>query len=262
MDLGLKGKVVLITGASSGIGEACAVSFAKEGAHVAIHCHLGIEKARNLRDWILRMWKIKTAYYCTQIADEIGVNNMFEAVLEEFGRIDICVANAGIVIPQYERIDQMPIKRFNEVIAVNLFGAWLTARAFFKVLNPTQPFASLIFVGSTSGTFGEEGWSDYCASKAALVGLTKTLKNEIIRIVPNGRVNMVAPGWTRTPMTVESLEDKELVDREMKTRAIARIADPIEVARQIVILSSEEVSSFVSGQIIGIDGGMEGRIIW
>ena len=157
----------------------------------------------------------------------------------------------------------MPASRFDEVIATNLRGTWLTAREFFRHLRQTKPSAaSLVFVSSTAAVFGEAGHSEYAASKAAIIGLMKSLKNEMTRIVPKGRVNAVAPGWTWTPMTEEFKSDDAAVKKSLQTRALRRIGRPEEVARQILLLTSDEVSGYVTGQCVEVSGGMEGRVLW
>ena len=259
MDLGLKDKVVLVTGAAGGIGRATIKSFSEEGAKVVIHRH---SNKRSVDDLIA---ELKAEYLVVDgdITGEVDIARFFGEAVKKFGQIDIVVANAGVAFPKDDPIDQMNLERFNKVIDVNLKGAWLTAREFFRCLKTSkQKSASLIFTASTSGIFGEEGWSEYSASKAALIGLTLTLKNEIVRIISNGRVNAVAPGWVWTPMTEEFRSNKTAIIESLQTKALRRIANPEDIARQIVVLSSDVVSGYITGQILRIDGGMEGRLIW
>jgi NAD(P)-dependent dehydrogenase (short-subunit alcohol dehydrogenase family) len=119
-----------------------------------------------------------------------------------------------------------------------------------------------VIVGSTAAVFGEEGHAEYAASKAAVTqGLTKSLKNEIVRLVPHGRVNAVNPGWTRTPMAEGALADEEAVERTMKTRAIREVAEPEDIARAVAFLLSDRLAGHVTGEIVTISGGMEGRLL-
>ena len=259
MDLGLKNKVVLITGASGGIGQATAQMFSEEGAKVALCFHANKKGAEKLAG------KLPGEYILIEcdVSNEADMEKAFGNVVKKFGKVDIVIANAGIAMPKEAPIYEMESARFDEVISKNLKGAWLTAKEFFKVLKQTRPeSASLIFVSSTSGIFGEEGHSEYSASKAALIGLTKTLKNELVRIVPMGRVNAVAPGWVWTPMTEQFISDKEAVLEALQTKALRKIGRPNEIASVIVALASDKIFSHVTGQIIAIDGGMDGRIIW
>ena len=259
MDLGLRGKVVLIVGASGGIGTQMARIFSEEGAPVGFHYF------RN-RKWAKEICgRLQNGSFMVQadVRDRKSVGIMFEKVLGRFGKIDIVVANSGIAPPADIPIEKMRVERFDEVMAVNLRGPWLIAQAFFKVLKKSKPVsASLVFVGSTAGTFGEEGHSEYAASKAALVGLVRTLQSEIVKICPRGRVNMVAPGWTKTAMTKTFTKDEAAVVRAMQTRALKRIARPEEIARPIVLLASDRAFGYVTGQVLLVDGGMEGRVIW
>ena len=110
--------------------------------------------------------------------------------------------------------------------------------------------------------FGEAGHSDYAAAKSAVVhGLLLSLKNEIVRIAPLGRVNAVCPGWTASPMTRTALTDPELVQRVTRTMPLRKVGRPEDVARQVVVLASDELSGHVSGQVVTVAGGMEGRVL-
>ena len=117
-----------------------------------------------------------------------------------------------------------------------------------------------MLVGSTAGIFGEAGHADYAAAKAGLVGLLLSLKNEVVRVAPLARVNGVFPGWTESPMT-RGLVDQDQVDRISRTMALRKVAQPEDVARQVVVLASDELSGHVTGQIVTVAGGMEGRIV-
>jgi 3-oxoacyl-[acyl-carrier protein] reductase len=119
-----------------------------------------------------------------------------------------------------------------------------------------------VLVGSTAGIFGEAGHADYAAAKSAVAyGLVLSMKNEIVRIAPAGRVNCVCPGWTKTPMARPEVDDPAVIDRVTRTMALRKIATPEDIARQVVVLSSDELSGHVSGQIVVVAGGMEGRTV-
>ena len=121
---------------------------------------------------------------------------------------------------------------------------------------------SLVLIGSTAGIFGEAGHSDYAAAKSAIVrGLLLSLKNEIVRVAPQGRVNAVCPGWTVSPMTRSTLEDPSVLDRATRTMALRKAAEPEDIARQVVALASDEISGHVTGQVVVVAGGMEGRLL-
>jgi 3-oxoacyl-[acyl-carrier protein] reductase len=118
-----------------------------------------------------------------------------------------------------------------------------------------------VFVGSTAGVFGEAGHADYAAAKSAITGgLLLSLKNEIVRIAPRGRVNAVAPGWTETPMT-RGLVDPDQVRAVSRTMALRKVASPNDVAAQVVVLASDRLSGHVTGQLVVVAGGMEGRTV-
>ena len=120
---------------------------------------------------------------------------------------------------------------------------------------------SLVLVGSTAGLVGEAGHADYAAAKSAVLhGLLLSLKNEIVRIAPRGRVNAVAPGWTESPMTRGHVDDEQVL-RITRTMALRKVAQPEDVARQVVVLASDELSGHVTGQVVTVAGGMEGRVV-
>jgi 3-oxoacyl-[acyl-carrier protein] reductase len=117
-------------------------------------------------------------------------------------------------------------------------------------------------IGSTAGVFGEAGHADYAAAKSAVIrGLLLSLKNEVVRVAPRARVNAVAPGWTRSPMTRREVEDPSLVDRVTRTMPLRKVATPEDVAAQVVILASDELSGHLTGEVVVVAGGMEGRVL-
>jgi 3-oxoacyl-[acyl-carrier protein] reductase len=116
-------------------------------------------------------------------------------------------------------------------------------------------------IASTAGIVGEAGHADYAAAKSAIAhGLLLSLKNEVVRVAPRARVNVVAPGWTESPMTRGHV-DPEHVRRLSRTMALRKVAQPADVARQVVILASDELSGHVTGQVVVVAGGMEGRVV-
>lgn len=259
MDSGLRDKVVLVTGASGGIGGACARAFAAEGAKLALHGHRNLAALSTLRAEL----KTESEAYGADLTKESDVEALFEQAHQRFGRIDAVVANAGIWPEQPAPIHEMTFAQWYGTIAANQTSVFLTARAYFRILARTKPTdASLLIVGSTAAVFGEEGHADYAASKAAIVyGLTRSLKNEIVRLVPRGRVNAVCPAWTRTPMAEEGLKDEAAVRRVLATHALKTIGRPEEIASAIVYLSSPKLASHVTGQVLEVTGGMEGRFL-
>ncbi len=265
MDLKLKDKVVLITGASGGIGRAMAEAFAGEGARIALHGHRQWDA---LRDWTAtQSWSENAHCVHADITDPGQVDAAFDEIVDRWGRMDVCVANAGIWPPEHQTAGELSEERVRSVIEVNLLGAMWTARAFGRTLQRTGPRpdghgASLIFTGSTAGRFGEAGHADYAASKAGVVGLARSLKNELVEHDPYARVNVIEPGWTVTPMTRREVEEPGLVSKVVRTMPIRQLARAEDIARTALWLASSAAARHVSGQMITVAGGMEGRVLW
>ena len=155
---------------------------------------------------------------------------------------------------------ELPLARWERTLRANLTASFLTARGFLRGVA-SRGQGSLVLVGSTAGLVGEAGHADYAAAKSAILhGLLLSLKNEVVRVAPGARVNAVAPGWTESPMTRGSLDDETLV-RVTRTMALKKVAQPEDVARQVVVLASDELSGHVTGQVVTVAGGMEGRVI-
>ena len=154
---------------------------------------------------------------------------------------------------------ELTLERWDATLRANLTTTFLTARGFLRSVVERQ-HGSLVLVGSTAGIFGEAGHADYASAKAGLVGLMLSLKNEVVRVAPLARVNAVFPGWTESPMT-RGMIDQDRVDLISRTMALRKVARPEDVARQIVVLASDELSGHVTGQVVTVAGGMEGRTV-
>jgi 3-oxoacyl-[acyl-carrier protein] reductase len=256
METGLGGKSVLVTGASGGIGSACARAFAAEGARVFLHYHEGRDRADAVAEELGG-----APLFGADLRREDDVDALFAAVVAEFGSLDVCVAVAGRWPEEDVPVWRLPLERWEETLQANLTVSFLTARAFLRQVERSG-HGSLVLIGSTAGLFGEAGHADYAAAKSALVhGLLLSLKNEIVRIAPLGRVNAVCPGWTESPMTRSTLTDPDVVTRATRTMPLRKVAQPQDVARQVVILASDELSGHVTGQVVTVAGGMEGRVL-
>jgi 3-oxoacyl-[acyl-carrier protein] reductase len=256
METGLAGKGVLVTGASGGIGAACARAFAAEGAHVALHYFRGRDRAEALA----RELGGGAAILNADLTIEEDVDALFEAARASLGRVDVCAAVAGVWPAADRAVWELSLERWRHTLDANLTASFLTARAFLREVERNGDGA-LVLVGSTAGIFGEAGHADYAAAKSAiLVGLLLSLKNEVTRIAPNARVNAVAPGWTESPMT-RGLVDETRVRSISRTMALRKVAQPEDVARQVVVLASAELSGHVTGQVVTVAGGMEGRVV-
>jgi 3-oxoacyl-[acyl-carrier protein] reductase len=243
MDTGLAGKRVLVTGGSGGIGGACVRAFLAEGAWVVAHYHQGRARAEALgANGIVRA--------------DLTREDEVERVFDEVGAVEICAAVAGVWPREDVAVRDLPLERWERTLRENLTSTFLTARGFLR-----RGGRSLVLVGSTAGIFGEAGHADYAAAKSAVVhGLLLSLKNEVVREEPLARVNAVAPGWTASPMTRGHV-DPEDVRRVSRTMALRKVAQPEDIAAQVVVLASDVLSGHVTGQIVTIAGGMEGRTV-
>jgi 3-oxoacyl-[acyl-carrier protein] reductase len=255
VDTGLAGKGVVVTGASGGIGSAVARAFAAEGARVVVHYHRGRERAEAVAAELGGAPMVEA-----DLTDEAAVSSLFTRARESLGQVDVCAAVAGVWPSVDEPVWQLPLERWEATLRGNLTATFLTARAFLGEVERTG-HGSLVLVGSTAGGFGEAGHADYAAAKSAIqVGLLLSLKNEIVRIAPRGRVNAVAPGWTFSPMTRGEL-DPAVVERLTRTMALRKVATADDIARAVVVLASDELSGHVTGQVVTVAGGMEGRTV-
>src|SRR4051794_12085595 len=255
VESGLRNKRVLVTGASGGIGSACARAFAAEGARIALHWHRGEERVRAVAAELGG-----APCFRADLTDEEQVEGLFAAVSGALGGIDVCSAVAGAWPSEDVPVWELPLERWRATLDANLTLAFLTPRGFLRE-GARAGHGSLVFVSSTAGVFGEAGHADYAAAKGAIgSGFLLSLKNEVVRVAPRARVNAVAPGWTASTMTRRELADEAFVDRATRTMALRKVATPEDVARQVVVLSSDELSGHVTGQVVLVAGGMEGRV--
>jgi 3-oxoacyl-[acyl-carrier protein] reductase len=254
MELGLEGSAVLVTGASGGIGAATARALAAEGARVAVHYHSSAAAAEALAA------QIGGVALQADLRDEAAADALVPNAVAALGRLDACVANAGTWDPEDVPVARMSLERWQATLDANLTATFLTARSYLRHVEATGA-GSLVLVASTSGLFGEAGHADYSAAKAGMAqGLALSLKNEIVRTAPLARVNVVAPGWTVTPMTEGELTE-ETIARVTATMPLRKVATAEDVARSIVFLCSPHAAGHVTGQVITVAGGMEGRVL-
>jgi 3-oxoacyl-[acyl-carrier protein] reductase len=254
MELGLEGHAVLVTGAARGIGAATARALAAEGARVALHYNTSAAAAEALAG------EIGGVALQADLRYEASADGLVPAAVQALGRLDACIANAGTWDPEDVPVSRMPLSRWRDTLDTNLTATFLTARSYLRHVEATGA-GSLVLVGSTSGLFGEAGHADYSAAKAAVThGLLLSLKNEVVRTAPLARVNLVAPGWTVTPMTEHELTDATIA-RVTATMALRKVATADDVARAIVFLCSPVAAGHVTGQVITVAGGMEGRLL-
>jgi len=242
VDTGLAGQGVVVTGASGGIGAACARAFVAEGARVLVHYHRGEDRARALAD------ELGGAPFAqADLTVEEDVERLFAEARETLGSVEVCAAVAGVWPAEDVPVWQLGLDRWRATLDANLTATFLTARGFLREVERNGA-GSLVLVGSTAALFGEAGHADYASAKAAIVrGLLLSLKNEAARLGSRVRVNAVAPGWTVSPMTRGLLEPDD-VERITRTMPLRKVATPEDIAAQVVVLASERLSGHVTGQ--------------
>lgn len=241
----MENKVVLVTGASRGIGEAVAREFAKKHYNIVINYLNNREKAEKLKQELQEMYNIKVLTIKADVSNEKEVKDMIEQVQKEFINIDVLVNNAGIV---YDRdFNEIKVEEFEKVLKVNVIGTFIVSREAQKYMKEGS---SIINISSTNGTKTiSPECLDYNISKIGLQSLTRDLA---FQFKPNIRVNAVAIGWADTDMNKNLPEN--YIREETEKIYLGRFASPTEIAKTIYFLASEN-SSYINGEIINIDGG-------
>ena len=239
----LEGKTAIVTGASGGIGKAVAIALAKEGAAVAVHFHGNEEKALLVKKEIEEAGG-KAEIFRANVADFEECNALVKAVAKTFGSIDILVNNAGIT--KDGLLMAMSEADFDNVIDTNLKGCFQMIR-FASRRMMKQRYGRIINVSSVSGVAGNAGQANYCASKAGMIGLTKSAASRGITC------NAIAPGFVKTEMT-DVLSD-EVKENAKKQIPLGRFAEPEDIANAAVFLASDK-AAYITGQVLLVDGGM------
>lgn len=243
----LENKVALVTGASRGIGREIAMTLAKEGASVIINYNGSRERAEEVKNSIESEGGKAFLYPC-DVSDFQSCEVMAKDIVKTHGRLDILVNNAGIT--RDNLIMKMKEEDFDAVLNVNLKGTFNTIRHFSRQMLK-QKSGKIINISSVSGILGNAGQANYAASKAGVIGLTKTMARELCS--RGITVNAVAPGFVDTEMTeVLSGDIKEAACKQIP---LGRFGKPSEIAAMVAFLASEK-ADYITGQVISVDGGM------
>lgn len=243
----LKNKIALITGAGRGIGRAIAIALAKEGAEVVINYNGSEERAKEVKQTIEENGGKASIYKCN-VSDFTACEAMIKDIVKEYGHLDILVNNAGIT--KDGLIMKMKEEDFDSVLNVNLKGTFNTIRHSARQMLK-QRSGKIINISSVSGILGNVGQANYAASKAGVIGLTKTMARELgSRGIT---VNAIAPGFVDTEMT--EVLSGEIRENACKQIILGRFGKPEDIANTAVFLASDK-ADYITGQVISVDGGM------
>ena len=240
------GQVVAITGATRGIGYALAEAFAKAGASVAVcgtHEEAVQDAVKRLQVFSNKIWGMRA-----DISQEADCENFIENTVKELGGLDVLVNNAGIT--KDGLTVRMSQADWDAVINVNLTGTFLMSKAALKVMFKKRR-GNIVNISSVIGQMGNAGQANYAASKAGIIGLTKSLAKEFgSRGV---RVNAVAPGFVRTAMT-DALSE-EMKEKALQAVALKRFAEPQDIAKAVMFLASQD-AAYITGHVLAVNGGL------
>ena len=240
-------RVAVVTGGSRGIGRAVCVALAEQGCQIVVNCQHGIEAAEETAA-LCREKGVDAITVQADVSTQEGCDALFKAVAEAFGRVDILVNNAGVT--RDNLIMRLSEEDYDKVLNTNLKGAFLCCKAASRLMM-RQRYGRIVNLSSVVGLRGNAGQTAYAASKAGIVGLTKSLAKELAS--RGVTANAVAPGYIETDMTAALPE----ASRAAMVQGIpaARPGKPEEVARAVAFLASEE-SGYITGQVLRVDGGM------
>lgn len=239
--------IVLITGASRGIGRATAIEFAKKGFNIVINYASSDDAATNLKSFIVENYDVDVMLCKCDVSREEDVKKMVSDVINNFGHIDVLVNNAGIAIDT--TFEDKTVENFRKTLNVNLIGPFIVSKEVGKYMME-QKKGSIVNVSSTNGLETYYEYSlDYDASKAALISLTHNLSEYF---APYIRVNAIAPGWVNTEMNKEL--DEDYVKEECEKIYLRRFAETEEIAKAIYFLASDD-ASYINNEVLRVDGG-------
>ena len=247
MDLNLKNKTAIVTGSSRGIGKKIAEALAKEGANIVVTA-TNLDKASQVAEELKSSYNIETLVLQHDAKSSESCKEVIAKTIEKFNSIDILVNNAGITKDML--VIQMDDSAWNDVISTNLSGAFYMSREAAKTMLRARK-GKIINISSVIGKMGNAGQVNYAAAKAGIIGITKSMAKEFAP--RNICVNAIAPGFIQTDMTDVLPEDT--VKGIMSITPLKRLGTPEDVANLVLFLSSD-MSSYITGEVIAVDGGM------
>ena len=245
--MSFNGKVALITGGSRGIGRSIAEVFAQRGADVIV-ADINDAEAKTTAEQIAESTGRRAMPLFVDVRELASAQEMVDKAIAEFGKVDILVNNAGVT--RDNLIMRMDEEDFDFVLDINLKGTWNCSKAIIRHMMK-QRYGRIVNISSVSGVGGQVGQTNYSASKAGIIGLTKALAKEVG--TRNITVNAVAPGFVITALTQDL--PAEFKDLFMKITPVGRFAEPIEIAYAVAFFASDE-AAYITGQVLRVDGGM------
>ena len=257
----VKDKVVVLTGASSGIGRSAAVLFAKEGAKLVLSDIQDEEGSKTLQ--LVKEEGAEVTYIHCDVAKTDDVKKMINFTIDKYGRIDILINNAGVV--RVGPMETFPDEDYELLINVNLKGTYFCCKHAIPHLKK-QKSGVIVNLASVAAHIGQVAHANYCSTKAGILGMTRGLALDLAPF--NVRVNTVSPGATYTPMLVGDITknanergvDFDVVKKEFEEEGVmGRMADPIEIAKGILFLADNDQSSYMTGADLRLDGGWTTR---
>lgn len=248
-------KVAIVTGGGQGIGKAIVQAFSHHGVHVII-AEANEEAGKECQEWIEGKGGQATFIPC-DVSQELSIQSMVDRVIKQLGRIDVLVNNAGA--SRFTPLEKITIAEFDEVIAVNLRGAFICSKLTAPYLKQNRK-GCIVNIASTRALMSEPGSEAYASSKGGLLALTHALA---VSLGPYVRVNAISPGWIEVRDWKKSSEREKVhhSEEDEKQHPVGRVGTPEDIGRAVVFLCSGE-STFITGQNLVIDGGMTVKMIY
>lgn len=251
MEKKLKGKVALITGSDSGIGQGSAIELAKAGADIVVTYHKDKSGAEKTLQGVEKAGQ-KAVIIQVDTSDEKSVDSMFDEAVRSFGTVDILVNNAGVDSSGIHVAD-MKTEVWDKAMKINLYGYFFCCRRFNNIRKKDGGGGKIIDISSIHEDIPRAGGADYDSSKGGVRGLTRTLALEVAPLKMN--VNSVAPGMVLTPFNQKAIDDKKYYKEQVKNIPLKRAAKPEEIGKLVVFLASDD-ASYVTGSTYTMDGGL------